>query len=536
MLTWEYLVDTVRDDLPFILSVGTGCAISASCLEKRKHFYLRVALTILLTFCWMYGTRPYVGLNIQGTRMGMIRYTTAFVLFMLSVPFCSRANFCQALYAVTVAYSIQNMCERIIHIPRYSLPNFPVLLDRSCLLALMAIALYSYYRILVGKRRQRTIMDFSNMNIQGTRMGMIRYTTAFVLFMLSVPFCSRANFCQALYAVTVAYSIQNMCERIIHIPRYSLPNFPVLLDRSCLLALMAIALYSYYRILVGKRRQRTIMDFSNMSSCMMLFMGVGVVAISVVLDLTLYRVTPSGNRELSNCHNIMSAVFSLLTIVVCMSHLRETENERKADVAAQMLYSEQRRYEQERQIHDAINLKCHDIRHQIAALGDAGYQEELKKIGQLVNIYDAAPHTQNAALDVALSGKMLACTNLGITMTCLADGRRIGFMEDSDIYALFGNILDNAIEATKTVTEEEKRIISLTIGTTGDLLLIDSQNYYAGEVQFVDGLPQTSKENKEYHGFGTRSIKTLTEKYGGDLKISAENGIFRLSIMLPIPT
>lgn len=435
MLTWECLVDTVRDDLPFILSVSTGCAISASCLEKRKHFYLRVALTILLAFCWMYGTRPYVGLNIQGTRMGVIRYTTAFVLFMLSVPFCSRANFCQSLYAVTVAYSIQNMCERIIHIPRYSLPNFPVLLDRSCLLALMAIALYSYYRFLVGKRRQRTVMDFS-----------------------------------------------------------------------------------------------------NMSSCMMLFMGVGVVAISVVLDLTLYRVTPSGNRELSNCHNIMSAVFSLLTIVVCMSHLRETENERKADVAAQMLYSEQRRYEQERQIHDAINLKCHDIRHQIAALGDAGYQEELKKIGQLVNIYDAAPHTQNAALDVALSGKMLACTNLGITMTCLADGRRIGFMEDSDIYALFGNILDNAIEATKTVTEEEKRIISLTIGTTGDLLLIDSQNYYAGEIRFVDGLPQTSKENKEYHGFGTRSIKTLTEKYGGDLKISAENGIFRLSIMLPIPT
>lgn len=142
MLTWECLVDTVRDDLPFILSVGTGCAISASCLEKRKHFYLRVALTILLAFCWMYGTRPYVGLNIQGTRMGMIRYTAAFVLFMLSVPFCSRANFCQALYSVTVAYSIQNMCERIIHIPRYSLPNFPVLLDRSCLLALMAIALY----------------------------------------------------------------------------------------------------------------------------------------------------------------------------------------------------------------------------------------------------------------------------------------------------------------------------------------------------------------------------------------------------------
>lgn len=86
MLTWEYLVDTVRDDLPFILSVGTGCAISASCLEKRKHFYLRVALTLLLAFCWMYGTRPYVGLNMQGTRMGIIRYITAFVVRSLLQP------------------------------------------------------------------------------------------------------------------------------------------------------------------------------------------------------------------------------------------------------------------------------------------------------------------------------------------------------------------------------------------------------------------------------------------------------------------
>ena len=195
------LVDTVRDDLPFILSVGTGCAISASCLEKRKHFYLRVALTLLLTFGWMYSTRQYVGLG----------------------------------------------------------------------------------------------------NIQGTRMGMVRYIVVFVLFLLSVPFCSRANFCQSLYAVTVAYSIQNMCERLIQIPRYSLDNFPVLLDRSCLVVMMAIALYIYYRILVGKHRQRTVMDFSNMSSCMMLFMGVGVLAITVVLDLTLYRVTPSGNTTLSNC-------------------------------------------------------------------------------------------------------------------------------------------------------------------------------------------------------------------------------------------
>lgn len=366
-------------------------------------------------------------------------------------------------------------------------------------------------------------------------MGVMRYCTLFLIFAASVNFWSKASFCQSLYAITVAYSIQNMCERIIEIPRYSLPAFPLLLDRLCLAALMVISLYVYYRILIGNARQRTMFDFSNMNSRMMLFMGVGVVAVSVVLDMRLHEYTSADNVGLVTCHNIMSAVFSFLTIVVCMSHLRETDSERRAQVSSQLLYSEQRRYEQDKQIHEAINIKCHDIRHQIAALGEEGYKGELEKIGKLVNIYDTAPHTQNAALDVILGGKMLACNNQGITLTCLADGRRMGFMEDSDIYALFGNILDNAIEATLAVPDAEKHMISLTVGTTGDLLLIESQNFFHGELTFKEGLPETNKENKDYHGFGTRSIRILTEKYGGDLKLSAQDGVFSLSIMLPIP-
>lgn len=367
------------------------------------------------------------------------------------------------------------------------------------------------------------------------QFSMTRYSMLFLLLGLSTPFCSRASFCQTVYAITVSYSIQNLCERLIEIPRYTLPVFPVLLDRFCLFLLLAAALGIYYHVLVGNARQRTMFDFSNMNSRVMLFLGVGVVAISVVLDMILRGEVPDTNLVMKNCLNIMSAVFSFLTIVVCMSHLRETDSERRAQVSSQLLYSEQRRYEQDKQIHEAINIKCHDIRHQIAALGEEGYKGELEKIGKLVNIYDTAPHTQNAALDVILGGKMLACSNQSITLTCLADGRRMGFMEDSDIYALFGNILDNAIEATLAVPDAEKHMISLTVGTTGDLLLIESQNFFQGELTFKEGLPETNKENKDYHGFGTRSIRILTEKYGGDLKLSAQDGVFSLSIMLPIP-
>jgi sensor histidine kinase regulating citrate/malate metabolism len=166
---------------------------------------------------------------------------------------------------------------------------------------------------------------------------------------------------------------------------------------------------------------------------------------------------------------------------------------------------------------------------------DDHYKEELKKIGKLVDIYDTTPHSQNTALDVVLSGKMLTCSSRNIVITCIADGRRLGFIDDCDIYALFGNILDNAIEAVEHVTDPGKRMISLQISTQDDFLLIEEENYFAGPLKYENGLPITTKEDRTNHGFGMQSIQILTEKYDGLLKISTEDDVFSLSILIPIP-
>ena len=152
-----------------------------------------------------------------------------------------------------------------------------------------------------------------------------------------------------------------------------------------------------------------------------------------------------------------------------------------------------------------------------------------------MDIYDTAPRTHNAALDVVLVGKALGCHAQQITLTCMADGRRLGFIEDSDIYALFGNILDNAMDAVEKVEDPDHRLISLTVSVRDDLVLIEEENFFEGDsLDFEEGLPVTTKQERLYHGFGLRSIRTLTEKYGGDMQIEAKDGIFRLSILLPI--
>ena len=104
-------------------------------------------------------------------------------------------------------------------------------------------------------------------------------------------------------------------------------------------------------------------------------------------------------------------------------------------------------------------------------------------------------------------------------------------MAPADIYALFGNALDNAIEAVRGA---KRRSISLVVRRAMGVVSVSVENYYAPDAQpsFEDGLPQTTKADKANHGFGMRSMRAIAERYGGTLVARAEDGVFHLDIML----
>ena len=116
----------------------------------------------------------------------------------------------------------------------------------------------------------------------------------------------------------------------------------------------------------------------------------------------------------------------------------------------------------------------------------------------------------------------------------MADASRLDFMKLEDIYAIFGNALDNAIEAVMDLEDVEKRIIGVKIITQNDLVAVQIQNYYEKELRFQDGIPVTTKRNKYDHGFGMKSIRHIAEKYDGTITVQAKDHIFILQILLPV--
>lgn len=187
---------------------------------------------------------------------------------------------------------------------------------------------------------------------------------------------------------------------------------------------------------------------------------------------------------------------------------------------------------------DSINRKCHDLKHQIRALRQMTDEQEkeefFNEIENAIMIYDTALKTGNKALDTVLMEKGLFCKNHNIAWSCMADGSKLDFMRLEDIYAIFGNALDNAIAAVLALKDPKKRVISVKIITQQSLLVIQIQNYYDNKLHFEDGLPVTNKKNKRDHGYGMKSIRYTAEKYNGTITVKTEENIFMLQVLIPV--
>lgn len=198
----------------------------------------------------------------------------------------------------------------------------------------------------------------------------------------------------------------------------------------------------------------------------------------------------------------------------------------------------ERQYQLSRANIDAINVKCHDIRHQIhqaATGGKAVDPEFLASVEREVAVYDSQAKTGNEALDTILTEKGLLCEREGISLSVIADGSALVALSPSEVYSLFGNALDNAIEAVCALADPGQRSISLTVRQIGSLATIHVENYLAGEAHFSDGIPQTSKHDSQQHGFGTRSMREIVERHGGTLTFGQRGRTFTVDAMIPAP-
>ena len=211
---------------------------------------------------------------------------------------------------------------------------------------------------------------------------------------------------------------------------------------------------------------------------------------------------------------------------------QEMKSER--DILKQLLHQEALQYQREKETIDVINIKCHDLKHQLHILEAQYGKDKMKEMRQAVDGYDSLFRTGCVALDTVLGMKNYNCERNHIQFTCLANGEKLGFLPEEDVYSLFSNILDNAIEAAEQITDVEKRLIRVVVHQAHNCVMIQIENYTEAHRSIDGGLPPTTKGDSTLHGYGLKSIQYIAAKHQGMMAVDCKNNWFILKIMLPI--
>ncbi len=352
------------------------------------------------------------------------------------------------------------------------------------------------------------------------------YCAVFATYTVSLFLMGRISWQEAAYAVICGYMAEHMkyCTGVLLQHFLGSPAWLDVWYTDCLLSLL---LYSSIYFLFSRK----LCSEGHYLTSSLRFFNLFVICMALMYFLSIYLM----GLELSWVH----ALYTLLLILVLM--ISEIHSTIQLQLQAEMQTRQKiwelnkAQYEMSRENIDIINRKSHDLKRQIAALRTVSTPEEqsaaISEIEQAVEIYDKTFQTGNRALDTVLMHEALKCSQNHIELSAVVNGQLLGFMKSVDLYTMLSNILDNALEANLHMEEESRRSIHLSLHEKKGLIILQCENPYEGDVIMRDGLPLTRKEDKTAHGFGTRSIQAIAEKYGGVLRVNPDNGMYILRVI-----
>lgn len=361
----------------------------------------------------------------------------------------------------------------------------------------------------------------------------LSYLVMILMAVVYVYFCYNVRIKNIIFFFMAAYAVQNAAYNLIRIV-IAVTGVQYRGRLGCWIQLI-IYILSYtlfYFLMIRKIKSTDDIDWDNK-----VILGMSAVTLTAVYVLSsLFTALLEEQSVLlivvGRSYAFLCCLLELiLQLSLCYRKRQKQENE----ILELLLHTEQKQHMQSKENVELLNIKAHDIKLQIEALRSGVADHNLfGEIENTLSVYDSTMRTGNSALDVILTEKSLYCSQHDIRLSCIVDGAALSFISDMDMYSLFGNILSNAIESVSKEEHPERRIIDLNISKRAGFVKIREENYCAGTVTFEDGLPVTTKSDRQYHGFGVKSIQYLVEKYGGTISFGQSDEMFYVNIIFPL--
>ena len=225
-------------------------------------------------------------------------------------------------------------------------------------------------------------------------------------------------------------------------------------------------------------------------------------------------------------------------MIFCVVYYKEYEKKADADRREQIVSITVQQQAQEIAAIKKSTLETALLRHDMRLLlGNLALSIEqndrensLKMISGFITQVEAASlhrYCQNDTVNYILTNFENRCRESEVEFNVTVE---IGDLSVDEILfsSIISNALDNALNAQEKLPEEGRQIKLMLKDSDGKLLL-SVKNPVKEEPVFIDGLPVSDRKG---HGYGTQSIRYMTERLGGKSQFTVQNNMFILRVIL----
>lgn len=352
----------------------------------------------------------------------------------------------------------------------------------------------------------------------------------------SLMACFKVNIQAAMFLGTAGYAMQHFTYKLIQIVIGSIEKgIPSFVDNNygiygIYASFVIISLPIFYNMF-GKKihnNETLIIEDSRL-----LIISIILIICTVILNLIYESFVKVSNLTLFIVGCLFDMVCCFLTLFIEFEMLKSKEISEAYIQMKTIWESEKKQLEISKENMDYMKILAHDLKHELNESTLLISKDKVDELNRRIAAFGNSIKTGNDILDLVIAERTLIVQKENINLSIIADGSVLSNMKQSDCYSLFMNIMDNAIDAVKELPKDQREI-SLAVRESMGMILIHEVNPFKGTLNFKDGLPQTTKRNSMYHGFGTKSIKGIVDSYSGDCEISIkDNNIYVLNILLP---
>jgi two-component system sensor histidine kinase AgrC len=211
--------------------------------------------------------------------------------------------------------------------------------------------------------------------------------------------------------------------------------------------------------------------------------------------------------------------------------LQNEQNLLRTQIAAAQTHLEALLESQEKTI-----IYRHDMRHHLnlisAFLEDNNLVATQKYIAEVQNTIEGAvveQYCNNYTVNLILYSYLAKAKYDQITVETQINLPENNTVSDMDLCVIFANAIENAINACLRISNTADRSLKIVCKNKNDKLFIQITNSFEGTIKFVNDLPVSTEIN---HGFGTKSIASVVQKYSGICSFSADNNVFKSVFIL----